>query len=64
MKLMEGKKGIIFGVLNDKSIAWGIAKELVDNGAEIAMTYLGESGQKRVLPLAERLNCKITLDCD
>lgn len=64
MNLLEGKKGIIFGVLNDKSIAWGIAKELVDNGAEIAMTYLGESGQKRVLPLAERLNCKITLDCD
>ena len=64
MKLLEGKRGLIFGVLNDKSIAWGIAKELADNGAELAMTYLGEAGQKRVLPLAEKLNSKIVLDCD
>ena len=64
MKLLEGKKGLILGVLNDKSIAWGIAKELAENGAEIALTYLGEAGQKRVLPLAEKLGSKIVLDCD
>lgn len=64
MKLLEGKKGLILGVLNDKSIAWGIAKELAQNGAEIALTYLGEAGQKRVLPLAEKLGSKIVLDCD
>ncbi len=64
MKLLEGKKGIVLGVLNNKSIAWGIAKELADNGAEIALTYLGEAGQKRVIPLAEELGVNITLDCD
>lgn len=64
MKLLEGKKGIVLGVLNNKSIAWGIAKELVDNGAEIALTYLGEAGQKRVIPLAEELGVNITLDCN
>ena len=64
MKILEGKKGLILGVLNDKSIAWGIAKELAENGAEIALTYLGEAGQKRVLPLAEKLGAKIVLDCD
>lgn len=64
MKLLEGKKGLILGVINDKSIAWGIAKELTENGAEIALTYLGEAGQKRVLPLAEKLGSKIVLDCD
>ncbi|MBO4956365.1 MAG: enoyl-ACP reductase [Rickettsiales bacterium] len=64
MKLLEGKKGLILGVINDKSIAWGIAKELAENGAEIALTYLGEAGQKRVLPLAEKLGSKIVLDCD
>ena len=64
MKLLEGKKGLILGVLNDKSIAWGIAKELADNGAELALTYLGEAGEKRVLPLAEKLGCKITINCD
>lgn len=64
MKLLEGKKGLILGVLNDKSIAWGIAKELSNNGAEIALTYLGDAGQKRVMPLAEKLNSKIVLNCD
>lgn len=64
MKLLEGKKGIVFGVLNKKSIAWGIAKELADNGAELALTYLGDAGKKRVEPLAEELGCKIIIDCD
>ena len=64
MKLLEGKKGLILGVLNNKSIAWGIAKELADNGAEIALTYLGEAGEKRVIPLAQELGANITLNCD
>lgn len=64
MKLLEGKKGLILGVLNNKSIAWGIAKEVVDNGAEIALTYQGDAGAKRVIPLAEELNVKLTIPCD
>lgn len=64
MKLLEGKKGVVLGVLNNKSIAWGIAKALVENGAEIALTYLGEAGEKRVIPLAEELGVKTIIDCD
>ena len=64
MKLLEGKKGLILGVLNNKSIAWGIAKEAVNNGAEVALTYQGDAGAKRVIPLAEELNVKVTLSCD
>ena len=61
MKLLEGKKGLILGVLNDKSIAWGIAKELADNGAEIALTYLGEAGEKRVFIKPGRLSVSINI---
>jgi enoyl-[acyl-carrier protein] reductase I len=64
LKLLEGKRGLVVGVLNNKSIAWGIAKELAENGADLALTYLGEAGGKRVIPLAEELGAKITLDCD
>ncbi|MDR2077390.1 MAG: SDR family oxidoreductase [Rickettsiales bacterium] len=63
-ELLKGKVGVILGVLNNKSIAWGIARELVDNGAEIALTYQGEIGKKRVIPLAEELNTKIVIGCD
>ena len=52
------------GVLNDRSIAWGIVQEMANQGAELCMTYLGEAGEKRVLPLAEKLGCKFTLQCD
>ena len=48
--LMQGKKGLIMGVANDKSIAWGIAKSLAENGASIALTYQGETLKKTVIP--------------
>src|SRR5690606_40646607 len=52
--LMAGKRGLILGVANNRSIAWGIAKALVSQGAEIALTYQGEALKKRVEPLAAR----------
>ena len=64
MSLVKGKKGLIMGVANDRSIAWGIAKKLSENGAELAFTYLGDSLKKRVTPLAESLNSKFLLDCN
>jgi enoyl-[acyl-carrier protein] reductase I len=62
--LMAGKKGLIMGVANDRSIAWGIAKAVSDQGAEIAFTYQGEALKKRVMPLAESIGCKVVLPCD
>jgi enoyl-[acyl-carrier protein] reductase I len=64
MGLMNGKRGVIFGVANDKSIAWGIARQLSAAGAELAFTYLNEALEKRVRPLAESLNSTIILPCD
>ena len=64
MKLMKGKKGLIMGVANERSIAWGIAQKLSEAGAELAFTYLGDALKKRVIPLAEKLNSKITFNCD
>lgn len=64
MGLMTGKRGIIFGLANDKSIAWGIAQQLKDAGAELAFTYLNEALEKRVRPLAESLGSEIVLPCD
>jgi len=64
MGLMDGKRGVIFGVANDKSIAWGIAQQLHNAGAELAFTYLNEALEKRVRPLAESLEAKIILPCD
>ncbi|WP_303720747.1 enoyl-ACP reductase [Malonomonas rubra] len=64
MGLMTGKRGIIFGLANDKSIAWGIAQQLHAAGAELAFTYLNESLGKRVRPLAEGLGAEIILPCD
>lgn len=64
MGLLDGRKGIIFGVANDKSIAWAIAKALSAEGAELAFTYAGEVLEKRVRPLAESLGSKIILPCD
>ena len=63
-KLMQGKRGLIMGLANDKSLAWGIAKHLADHGAELAFTYQGEALGKRVKPLAEQLGSDITLECD
>lgn len=64
MGLMTGKKGLIFGVSNNHGIAYGIAKQLFEEGAEIAFTYANEVMEKRVRPLAEEMNAKIILECD
>jgi enoyl-[acyl-carrier protein] reductase I len=62
--LMQGKRGLIMGVANDHSIAWGIAKALHTQGAELAFTYQGDALGKRVKPLAESLNADLILPCD
>ncbi|MDB1135087.1 SDR family oxidoreductase [Candidatus Anaplasma sp. TIGMIC] len=62
--LMEGKRGVIIGVANDKSLAWGIAKSVCAQGAEVAITYLSESFKKRIDPLAESLGVNLTIPCD
>ncbi|MGE4372264.1 MAG: enoyl-ACP reductase FabI [Xanthobacter sp.] len=62
--LMKGKRGLVMGVANDHSIAWGIAKALAAQGAELAFTYQGEGMAKRVRPLAESLGASILLPCD
>jgi enoyl-[acyl-carrier protein] reductase I len=63
-QIMQGKKGLIMGVANDHSIAWGMAKTLHDHGAELAFTYQGDAFGKRVKPLAESVGSKIVIDCD
>lgn len=62
--LMAGKRGLIMGVANNRSIAWGIAKACADHGAELAFTYQGEALQKRVVPLAESVGSDVILPCD
>jgi enoyl-[acyl-carrier protein] reductase I len=64
MGLLDGKKGVIFGVANDRSIAWAISEALHAEGAELAFTYAGEVLEKRVRPLAEGIGAKIVLPCD
>ncbi len=64
MSLMKGKKGLIMGVANERSIAWGISQKLSGAGAELAFTYLGDALKKRVVPLAEKLNSNVTFSCD
>jgi len=64
MDLMQGKKGIIFGVSNTHGIAYGIAKQLFDAGAQIAFTYANEAMERRVRPIAEEMNSKLILECD
>jgi enoyl-[acyl-carrier protein] reductase I len=63
-ELMQGKRGVILGVANDHSIAWGIAKTLAAHGATLAFTYQGEALGKRVKPLAASLGSTLTLPCD
>ncbi|MGA7544779.1 MAG: SDR family oxidoreductase, partial [Methyloceanibacter sp.] len=63
-KLMTGKRGLVFGVANNRSIAWGITKACHDNGAEIALTYQGDALKKRVEPLAQEIGSKLVLPCD
>ena len=62
--LMKGRRGLIMGLANDKSLAWGIAKRLSAEGAELAISYQGEVMEKRVRPLAEQLKCDFLIDCD
>jgi enoyl-[acyl-carrier protein] reductase I len=62
--LMAGKRGLIMGLANDKSIAWGIAKACAEAGAELAFSYQGDALKKRVAPLAEQLGSDIVLPCD
>jgi enoyl-[acyl-carrier protein] reductase I len=62
--LMAGKRGLIMGLANDKSLAWGIAQRLKAEGAELAFSYQGEVMEKRVRPLAESLGCDFLIDCD
>jgi enoyl-[acyl-carrier protein] reductase I len=62
--LMKGKRGLIMGVANERSIAWGIASALHDAGAELAFTYQGDSFKKRVTPLTQPLNPAALIDCD
>ncbi|GAA4028558.1 enoyl-ACP reductase FabI [Sphingomonas rosea] len=62
--LMAGKKGLIMGLANDRSLAWGIAKQLSEQGAELAFSYQGEALEKRVRPLAESLGSDFLVDCD
>ncbi len=62
--LMAGKRGLIMGLANDKSLAWGIAKRLAEQGAELAFSYQGEALAKRVIPLAAELGSDFTFECD
>tara|TARA_R110002167_G_scaffold46968_2_gene139555 strand:- start:73 stop:882 length:810 start_codon:yes stop_codon:yes gene_type:complete len=62
--LMAGKRGLVMGVANDRSIAWGIAKAAADAGAELAFTYQGEALMKRVRPLAASVGAELVLPCD
>ena len=63
-KLMEGKKGIVFGVSNKFGIAYSIAQKLYEEGAEIAFTYANEAMEKRVRPISEEMNSKMCFQCD
>ena len=62
--VMHGKKGLIMGVANDRSIAWGIAAKLAEQGAELAFTFQGEALQKRVTPLASSVGSDLVMPCD
>ena len=62
--LMAGKRGLIMGLANERSLAWGIAKALADQGAELAFSYQGEALEKRVAPLAGQLGSDFLIDCD
>jgi len=62
--LMQGKRGLIMGLANNKSLAWGIAKKLREQGAELAFSYQGDALKKRVAPLAEELGSDFLIECD
>ena len=62
--IMAGKRGLIMGLANDRSLAWGIAQRLAEHGAELAFAYQGDALRKRVAPLAEQLGSDLLIDCD
>ena len=62
--VMTGKRGLIMGVANDRSIAWAIAKMAADHGAELAFTYQGDALRKRVEPLAQSVGSNLVMPCD
>ena len=62
--IMAGKRGLIMGLANDRSLAWGIAQRLREHGAELAFAYQGDALRKRVAPLAEQLGSDLLIDCD
>jgi enoyl-[acyl-carrier protein] reductase I len=62
--LMAGKKGLILGIANDRSLAWGITKAVAEHGAELALTFQGDALYKRVVPLAETIGATLVLPCD
>ena len=62
--LMKGKRGLIMGVANDKSLAWGISRYVAAQGAELAFTFQGEALEKRVRPLADSIGSKLVMPCD
>jgi len=64
MNLVKEKKGLIMGVANERSIAWGISQKLAEQGADLAFTYLGDALKKRVIPLAQSLKSDFTLSCN
>ncbi len=64
MKILEGKKGLILGVANNRSIAWGIAQAAHTHGAQLSFTYLNEALAKRVVPLAQSIGSELVLPCD
>ena len=61
---MQGKRGLIMGLANDRSLAWGIARAVAQQGAELAFSYQGEALEKRVRPLAAELGSDLLVDCD
>ena len=61
--MIKGKKGLIIGIANDHSIAWGIARQLHANGAKLAITYQNSTLLKRVKPLANKVNSNILIEC-
>ncbi len=63
-ELLRGRRGLVMGVANDKSIAWGIASQLAAQGADLSFTYQGEALEKRVRPLVESIGGKLMLECD
>ena len=62
--LMQGKRGLIMGLANDRSLAWGIARQLAEHGAELAFSYQGDALEKRVRPLADSLGSDFVFECD